>query len=223
MFTNRKRLAVAASGSALGAVLMLGGGGPANALNAGTVPAGSTVCTDQTRSGQGISFYGFGLPSTPTPIWSVRTAASAGGPETEVLRLPTWEPTSTALSWTGTVFYRVCVVTPTATSAIKIRVNATPAGNPLFGVGPHTATVGAGAKVCGEAAASPARVVGTSTSPVRWTVPVFNGDGENLRTIDLGVSTAVDQVIVPGENEYIEVCAANSAAAVLSFDLMPVG
>jgi hypothetical protein len=222
MFTNRKRLAAAASAFALGGVFMLGGAGPANALDAGTVPAGSTVCTDQTRSGQGISFYGFGLPSTPTPIWSVRTAASAGGTETEVVRLPVWEPTSTAFSWTGTLFYRVCVVTSAATSAIKIRVNATPASSPLFGVGPHTATVGAGAKVCGEASAAPARVVGTSTSPVHWTVPVSNGDGDNVRTIDLGVSTTVDQVIVPGENEYIEVCAANSAAAVLSFDLVPV-
>jgi hypothetical protein len=225
MFTHRKRLAAAAGALTLGAVLVLTAAAPANAGDGSNLPPGSTVCTDLVRSDQGISFYGYALAqSSALPIWSVRSSTTPGGPETEILRLPTEEPTSTYLSWSGRLFYRVCVQTTLLTArSVKIRVNAPPAGNPQFGIGPHTATLGAGGRFCGELAASPVRLVGTSTVPVRWTVPVANFDGERLRTVDLGTSATVDRVLTPGEDELFSVCAQNTSTstATLSFDLLP--
>jgi hypothetical protein len=224
VFTHRKRLAVAAGALTLGAALVLSGAAPANAGDGSNLPPGSTVCTDLVRSDRGISFYGYAVgQSTALPIWSVRTSTTAGGPEKEILRLPTEEPTSTYLSWSGTLFYRVCVQTTSATArSVKIRVNAAPAGNPQYGIGPHTASLGAGGSFCGEFAASPVRVVGASTVPVRWTVPVQNGDGQRVRTIDLGTSPTVDRALTPGEDEIFSVCAQNTSAvtATLSFDLV---
>jgi len=227
MFTNRKRLAAAACALAVGGGLALSGSGPANALGGSSLPSGSTICTDLTRSDRGISFYGFALAnSASAPIWSVRTSTTAGGPETEILRLPTQEPISTNLSWPGRLFYRVCLVQnlPVPVTAVKVRVNVPPAGNPLYGIGPHTATLGAGGKACGEIAITPVRLVGTSTAPVRWTVPVQDGDGQRLRIVDLGTSTTIDQVLPPGEaEEIVEACVTNTSGttATLSFDFLP--
>lgn len=226
MFTRKKRLAAAAGALTLGSVLVLTGAAPANAGDGSDLPPGSTVCTDLTRSDRGISFYGFALASsTSPPIWSVRTSTTAGGPEKEILRLPTEEPFSTNLSWTGTLFYRVCV-SPTSVAArsVKISVNAPPTGNnPQFGIGPHTATLGVGGRFCGEFSTAQARLVGTSTAPVRWTVPVMDGDGAPVRTIDLGTSATVDQVVTPGQDESLSACAHNTSTstATLSFELLP--
>ncbi len=224
MFTHRKRLAAAVSAIALGAALVLASANPAQAVN-GTLPAGSTICTDQVRSGNGISFYGFvGVSSSSTAVWSVRTSSTATGPETEIVRLPTGEPISSVVTWPGTLFYRLCLVQGEAVPTFGFRafVNATPAGNPLFGVGPHTATLAAAGTFCGESAATPVRLVATSSVPVRWTVPVTNGDGDKIRTIDLGTTTAVDQILTPGADEYFAACVASSSPAVLSFDFAPV-
>jgi hypothetical protein len=223
MFTHRKRLAAAASAVALGAALVLAGASPAQAIT-GSLPPTSAVCTDKTRSDNGVSFYGFvGSSSNSSTIWSVRTSSSAAGPEAEVLRLPSGEPISTVLTWPGTLFYRLCLVQSAAEplSGFRASVNVTPAGNPVYGIGPHTATLGAGGRFCGEVAAAPARLVGTSTTPVQWTVPVYDGDGLKVRTINLGTSTTVDQVITPGVDEFFTACVANTSAAVLSFDFVP--
>jgi hypothetical protein len=224
VFTHRKRLAAAAGALTLGSAFVLTGAGPANAGDGSNLTPGSTVCTDLVRSDRGIYLYGYAVvQSTSLPIWSVRTSTTAGGPETEILRLPTGEPISTYLSWSDRLFYRVCVQATSVTArSVKIRVNPQPSGNPQFGIGPHTATLGAGGSFCGEFAASPVRVVGASTVPVRWTVPVQNGDGERVRTIDLGTSTSVDRALTPGEDEIFSVCAQNtsSATATLSFDLV---
>jgi hypothetical protein len=228
MFTHRKRLAAAAGALTLGAVLGLTGATPATAGDGRNISPGSTVCTDLVRSDRGIYIYGYAtVATTASPIWSVRTSATAGGPETEILRLPTQEPISTNLSWSGTLFYRVCVVQATTVTArgVKIRVNVPPIGNPVYGVGPHTATLGAGGSFCGEFGVAQARATGTSTVPVRWTAPVQNGDGEHLRTIDLGTSTAVNRVLSLGADEIASVCVQNTATstATLSFDLVAAG
>jgi hypothetical protein len=225
MLTRKKRMVAADGALTLGTVLVLSGAGPANAGDASNLPPGSTVCTDLVRSDRGISFYGYALASSASPpIWSVRTSTTAGGPEKEILRLPTEEPTSTNLTWTGTLFYRVCVA-PTSVTArgVKIRVNAPPVGNPQFGIGPHTATLGAGGRFCGEVAGTQARLVGTSTVPVRWTVPVMDGDGARVRTIDLGTSTTVDRVVTAGQDEFFSACVQNTSTstATLSFDFLP--
>jgi hypothetical protein len=225
MLTRKKRLLAAAGALALGSVLVLAGAAPANAADGSNLPPGSIICTDLVRSDRGISFYGFALtsPAAP-PIWSVRTSITAGGAEKEILRLPSEEPISTNLTWPATLFYRVCV-TPTTVAArgVKIRVNAPPSGNPQFGIGPHTATLGVGGRFCGEISATQARLVGTSTVPVRWTVPVMDGDGVRVRTIDLGTSTTVDRVVTAGPDEFFSACVHNTSAstATLSFDLLP--
>jgi hypothetical protein len=224
MLTRKKRLVAAAGALTLGSALVLTAAAPANAADGGNLTPGSVVCTDLTRSDRGISFYGFALASASSPpVWSVRTSATAGGPEKEVLRLPSEEPISTNLTWPGTLFYRVCV-TPTSVAArsVKVRVNAPPAGNPRFGIGPHTATLGAGGRVCGEVSASPARLVGASTVPVHWTVPVMDGDGARVRTLDLGTSAAIDRVVTVGQDEFFTTCVQNTSTstATLSFDLL---
>jgi hypothetical protein len=223
MFTHQKRLAAAASAIALGAALVLTGAGPAHAVN-GTLPAASTICSDQVRSDNGVSFYGFvGVSSSSSATWSARASSTANGPETEILRLTSGEPISTVLTWPGRLFYRLCLVQGPAvpTFGFRANVNAAPSGNPVYGVGPHTATLSAASKFCGEAAASPVRMVATSTVPVRWTVPVSNGDGEKLRTINLGTTTSVDQVLTPGADEFFAACVETTGAAVLSFDFLP--
>lgn len=225
MLTRKKRLIAAAGALALGSVLVLTSAAPASAGDGSNLPPGSTICTDAVRSDRGISFYGFALASsTAPPIWSVRASTTAGGPEKEILRLPTEEPISTNLSWTGTLFYRVCVApTSVAARSVKIRVNAPLSGSPQFGVGPHTATLGAGGRFCGEIAVDQARLVGTSTAPVRWTVPVQDGDGNGVRTLDLGTSTTIDRVLTAGQDESFGACVQNTSAstATLSFDLLP--
>src|SRR5688572_17311357 len=90
MIVRNRRLAAAAGAVLLAATLGMGGAAaPAGATQPGTVPPGTTLCTDQVRADAGAVLSGSVTRNTSGALWTVRVAGSAGGAETEVLRTPT--------------------------------------------------------------------------------------------------------------------------------------
>lgn len=214
---RRRTLAAAAGVLGVATALVLIGAGPAQAITFGTFPPGSTVCTDRVRSDTGVSFYGYvATPGNQPVTWSLRAGATATGPDAEVLRRVTVEATTTNYAATGRQFYRLCVIQTASVAAQGVRASliAFPDGNALYGTGPHTAVLGPDGSFCGEFLSNAAgRYVGTSDVPVRWQLQVENGDGDHLRTEELGTSATIDRVVVPGVNENFIACVTNTAAS----------
>lgn len=224
MLTARRRAGAIGAVIVLGTALALSGATAAQAVTTSNLPPGSVICTDKIRSDKGIAFYGFVRApiADSTALWTVRAGTTADGPDAPILRLTSGEPSTTYASWPGTLYYRLCVTqTQPVTAAGRWNHFAQPGANAAGAFGPYTATLGSGGYFCGPSTASPARIVGTSNVPVRWTVDVENGDGDFLRTIDLGTSTALDQLLTPGDNEYFNACVRNTSStpATLSLDL----
>jgi hypothetical protein len=223
VFTARKRVAAIAGAVLLGAVLALNGATPAQAFIGGTLPPGSVVCTDRTRSNQGVAFYGaLQAPVIgPTALWTVYASTTAAGPEIALLRLSTQEPTTTYVSWPGVFYYRLCI-TNTSSATGGLRFAFFPQGaNSAGGFGPYSAVLGSGGRYCAPSTSVAARLTGTSNVPIHWTADVENFNADFLRTEDYGTSTTIDRSLTPGDDEIFKVCASNTsgATATLSFDL----
>lgn len=226
MFTARKRTAAIAGAVLLGTTLALSGASAAQAYSGGSLPPGSVVCTERTRSTQGVAFYGsLQAPVTGvTALWTVYAASTEAGPETTLVRLPSREPTTTYVNWPGTFYYRLCVAnTTSATGGLRFAFFPQGAGA-VGGFGPVTAVLGPAGRYCASATSVPARLTGSSTAPVRWTAQVENFNADFLRTEDFGTSTTVDRLLSPGDDEIFQVCVANTstATATISFDLTTV-
>lgn len=224
MFTVRKRMAAIAGAVLAGASVLSGASAAQAAPPGGTLPPGSVVCTKRVQAPQGVAFYGFfQVPVTgATALWTVYASATGTGPETTLLRLPSREPTTTYVSWPGTFFYRLCV-TNTTSAAGGLRFNFFAQGfDSTASAGPVTAVLGPTGRYCFLATSVPARLTGTSTVPVRWTVDVENGNADFLRTEDLGTSATIDRQLTPGADEFHRVCVTNTSAstATISYDLV---
>ncbi|MEJ3746209.1 hypothetical protein WEI85_23330 [Actinomycetes bacterium KLBMP 9797] len=219
MFTARKRIAALAGAVLAGAATILSGAAPARAAPpGGTLPPGSVVCTTRVAATQGVAFYGsLQAPVTGvTALWTVYASTTGTGPETALLRLPSREPTTTYVSWPGTFFYRLCVTNTTAVNG-GLRFNFfAPGSAPTASAGPVTAMLGPTGRYCYLATSVPARLAGTSTVPVRWTVDVENGDADFLRTEDFGTSATIDRLLNPGADEFHQVCVANTGSSTAS-------
>ncbi len=224
--TRRRRAAVLLGAVLLGTTAALSLTSAAQAATSASLPPGSTVCTQQIRSSQGVAFYG-GLvvaATGPTALWTVHASETETGPETTLLRLPSGEPTTTYVSWPGTLFYRLCV-TNTTTKVAGLRVSFFPQGaGAVGGIGPATAVLGPSGSYCALETISTARLTGTSTVPVRWMARVDNLDGDRLRIEEFGTSTTVDRLLTPSPSfdENFTVCVVNTSTstATISLDLV---
>jgi hypothetical protein len=226
-------------GLAAGVALAIAGvvaAGPAGASGGGNVPAGSTLCTDTLRSGNGVWFYGHVYdPRTmgETGSWTVLRSTALGGPETEILRATDDELPTHYLDrgQIGTFYYRACVVvqggTSDSRSGVALRLGPWP--QPLvdvqYDIGPSTATLGPGAKYCDDVALGDrARVVGSASVPVQW---YFNGINEDYASVTNAwvgpVTTSIDQVNDSTRKPVVELsaCVTNvsSTPATVSFEL----
>ncbi len=212
---------------------------PADASSGGNVPAGSTLCTDTLRSGNGVWFYGHVYdPATmgETGTWSVFRSAALGGPETEILRATDDELPTHYLDrgQIGTFFYRACVVvhggTSSSRSGVALRLGPWP--QPLvdveYDIGPSTATLGPGARYCDDFVASDtARIAGTASVPVQWSFNGFDEDYGSVTNAWVGpVTTSIDQVATGTRKPVVEVlgCVTNvsSTPATVAFEMSPV-
>jgi hypothetical protein len=208
----------------LGTTVALSWTTTAQAATTGNLPPGSVVCTETIRSSGGVAFYG-GVQApvlNPAALWTVYASATETGPETELLRLSSREPSTTYVNWPGTFFYRLCV-TNTNSARAGLRVSFFPQGaGAVTGIGPATAVLGPSGGYCPLETIAAVRLTGTSTVPVRWTAAVDNLDGESLRTEDLGTSATIDRALTPGPDEMFKVCVSNPgpATATISFDLL---
>lgn len=221
MLTARRRAGAIGAVIVLGTALALSGATAAQAVTTSNLPPGSVICTDKIRSDKGTAFYGF--VRSASALWTVRAGSTADGADSPILQLTSAEPSTTYASWPGTFYYRLCVTqTQPVTAAGRWNHFAQPSASAAYGIGPYTATLGSGGYFCGPSTSSPARILGTSSVPVRWTVDVENGDGDFLRTVDLGTSTSLDRLLTPGDNEYFNACVRNTSTspATLSLDLL---
>lgn len=223
-------------GLVAGVVLALTGvvaAGPAHASNGGNVPAGSTLCTDTTRSGNGLFFYGHVYdPRTmgESGTFTVLRATTVGGPETEILRATDDELPMHYLDTgqIGTFYYRACVLVhgDSSRSGVALRLGAMP---PLvdveYDIGPSTATLGPGARYCDDIVlGDTARIVGDASVPVQW---YFNGRNEDYASVSNAwvgpVTTTIDQVATGNRKPVVEVLACvnnvSSTTATVSFEL----
>jgi len=194
---------------------------------AGNLPGGSTVCTDQTRSDKGVALYGTVTPINANVTWTVLAASSPGGTETQIFRTTGYNLSVTHVPApaAGTFYYRTCLANTTKTAvtdtgvATAAEVGAT---NALAGIGPTRATLGPGGLVCAESVPVSGRLVASSTVAVQWRVRAFNGDGAILRQQQplTVTSTSVDRVVGPGPYASLDVCTTNtsSSTATLSFE-----
>ena len=206
-----RNLFLAVTALAVGGAVLLTGGA-AQAANGGGVPPGGVVCTDRARSDAGV--WAYGNASLKAPVtWTVRWSSTAGGAEVELLRRTAWElQTVTVVAPVPGGYYRACL-TNTASGPVTYRLSfgPRPGADQAFGIGPHTAVLGANGRACGEWIAGwetpVARLVGTSDVPVHFSVRVANGDGEVLREDILAPpTTAIDRVLTPAATESYEVC-----------------
>jgi hypothetical protein len=217
------RKAAIAGAVLLGAGVALSGATAAQAAVGGSLPPGSTVCTERTRSAQGVAFYGsLQAPVTGvTALWTLYASTAEGGPETTLVRLPSREPSTTYASWPGTFYYRLCVTNSVAVTG-ALRFSFFPQGaGAVGGFGPATAVLGPAGRYCGLETSVPARLTGTSTEPARWTAEVENFNADFLRTEQFGTSTGIDRLLTPGDDEIFQVCVTNpgSSTATISFDI----
>ena len=208
-------------------MILFGLAGTANASSVGGgLPAGSSVCTDQTGSTNGVALSGIVSSPGAQVTWTVRSADTAGGPETEIFRVVTYDLTGTnvAAPHAGTVFYRLCLANTTASRQSFSHVFVTPrpgGASGGSGLGPTTSVLGPSGIVCGELIKTSGRLTATSNVAVTWFVRAFNGDLSFLRSIHplTVTTTSVDQVVGPGAYVFLDVCAINhstTATATLS-------
>jgi hypothetical protein len=215
----RRRAAALAAAILAGATLVLAGAHPAQASVGGSLPSGSTVCTDGVESDRGVAFYG--SISTATAVWTVFASPAGGGPEAALLRLPTKEPSTTYVSWPGVFRYRLCVTNTTATTGgLRFAFFAQSRANAEHGFGAFTAVLGPGGRYCAPSTSVAATLAGTSTLPVSWTANVENFNADFLRTEDYGTSATVERAVSPSDDEIFTACVTNTSAgtASLSFD-----
>jgi hypothetical protein len=218
---SRKRVAALAAAILTGAGFALSGANPAQAFVGGSLPSGSTVCTNSVQSDRGVAFYGSVYPATA--LWTVYASTTAGGPENALLRLPTKEPSTTYVSWPGVFYYRLCVTNTTATTGgLRFAFFAQSGANAAYGFGVFTAVLGPGGSYCAPDTSVAARLTGTSTVPVHWTADVENFNADFLRTEDYGTSATIDRAVTPGDDEIFTACVTNTSAstATLSFDFV---
>jgi hypothetical protein len=220
--TRTTALAVLAS-----AVLVIALAGSASAIKGGGLPVGSRLCSDQLRTSGavGISGYAFNGPAT----FTVLRSSTAGGQETEVLRLVSREfyQTWVAPTGAGTFFYRSCL-TNTSREPIQVHrlhLSHLPGSAGVVGdIGPHTAVLGPNGTTCGEFAfGNRGRLVATANVPVQWALRGFNEDYALAAGSSLTAAT-VDQVIeLSAEIVSLEACVTNTSGATstLSWELDP--
>jgi hypothetical protein len=207
---------------------------PAGADSGGNLGDGSRVCTDHTRSGNGVYLYGFAYNPAilgESGTWTVLRSTTVGGPETEVFRVTTDELTTSYVGrgQPGTFLYRACVTVHGSGVGVRLAVGAMP---PLvdvtYDIGRHTATLSPGSKYCGDIVlGDTARIVGSANVPVQWS---FSGRNEDYATVTRAwtgpVSATIDQVATGNWKPVVEVsaCVANvsSTPATVSFELSPV-
>jgi hypothetical protein len=223
------RASIVMAGAAVTLVAVLAG--PASASSAGgSLPAGSSMCTDRTMSDDGVNVSGTVTTPSAQVTWTVREADTATGAETEVFRSVGYDVTGrqVASPHAGRLFYRLCLANTTRSSVSFSHAALTP--RPGFtdaqqGVGPTTAVLGGG-QVCGELIKGSGRLIASASSPVTWFVRAYNGDGTILRSIQpLTVTSAsVNQVVGPGAYAFLDVCAINhsTTTATLSMEFAVV-
>jgi hypothetical protein len=221
MLIPRRRAAALAAAILAGATLVLAGAHPAQASVGGSLPPGSTVCTDGVKSDRGVAFYG--SISATTAVWTVFASPADGGPEVALLRLTTKEPSTTYASWPGTFRYRLCVTNTAATTGgLRFAFFAQARANTEHGFGAFTAVLGPGGRYCAPDTSVAATLTGTSTVPVHWTANVENFNADFLRTEDYGTGATINRAVAPAEDEIFNACVTNTSAstATLSFDFV---
>jgi hypothetical protein len=235
-----RRLLIVLAGVVL---LLLGLAVPAGASgDSGTLPAGSTACTDRVLSSSGAFIRGRAdnVPAT----FTTRISTTPGGPETTIFTQVTREvaihfpgndyPTYRLLitpPTPGTYYFRNCV---TATHGSDYRFRLAVEGNGQFDsdIGPHTATLAPGGRHCGDWLSGPsiglgdgaARLIGSASAPVTFSLSATDSDYGFLGDVFLVTGAAVNEVYLPPS--YISstsACATNTSntTVTVSFELDP--
>lgn len=110
--TRRTRWLTAAGTAAVTVTAGLVGAAQAGAAGPGQLPVNATTCTGQIPADAGAVLSGSSdVNSGFGPLWILRVATTASGPESEVLRTParTLPATSVVPPVPGTWFFRGCV------------------------------------------------------------------------------------------------------------------
>lgn len=126
--TRRMRRLAGGAGAVIVAITAgLVGATQVGAAAPGQVPPQGTLCTSLVRADAGAALSGTSnVNSGSGPLWSVRVAGTATGPDSEVLRTSarTLPPTSVVPPTPGTWFFRGCVKnTGPLPTTIQIQLN----------------------------------------------------------------------------------------------------
>jgi hypothetical protein len=192
----------------------------------GALQPGSTACTDWLRTDGGGVYLRGHAGGTGAYTWTMRMSASPGGAETEIFRVTTREVTQHVVpSVTGRFFYRNCLTVANRQATFyRLGVSAgVRSVNPVYGIGPHTATLAPGSSACGEFAMGPVFLRGGADRSIQWSVRGTDLDYSPVGDIFSVRGAAVDQLIdVPSWLFSVDTCATNgsSAPATVSFDFI---
>lgn len=212
---------------AVAALVAAAANGPAGAAGfGGALQAGSTVCTDWLRTdGGGVYLLGYAA-GAGTYTWTMRMSSAAGGPETVIFRAVATSITRNVVPPAkGRFFYRNCLNVSNQQAAGYRLTLAAGIGNinPVYGIGPHTATITPGSTACGEFAMGPVRLRGTSNQVVFWSLRGTDMDYGPMGDIFSTVGATVNPAIDPGPTVVsTDACATNTApvTARVSFELL---
>jgi hypothetical protein len=200
--------------------------GPASAAGfGGALQPGSSACTDWLRTdGGGVYIRGYAW-GAGNYTWTMLMSDTVGGPEVELFRATTREVMQQVFPPAGRHFYRTCLnVAGKEAGGYRLLVGpGVGMVNPVYGVGPHTATLTPGSTACGEWSMSTIIMKGSSDRTVLWSVRGTDMDYAPAGEIFSVSSPTIDQGInLPSWIFSIDGCATNtsSGTATLRFDFV---
>ncbi|HEY0639366.1 MAG TPA: hypothetical protein VGD67_17095 [Pseudonocardiaceae bacterium] len=191
---------------------------PALAWDNGTgLRTGDVICTDQVRADGGARFHGHVRAGTATV--TIRVAATAGGPET--------------VAWSGTgvtgdfnryeygaagTHYRGCITVTAHGAYTWARSSIMGLGAGAVGdLGPHTATLSAGAHACGDWGLGDVHLTGSAGAPVTWYVTAFDQDyGFVGPVLSIGGATLDTGYSPPPDLSLLSLCVHNTSGGTVS-------
>lgn len=200
-------------------------GAPAFAATGGNLQPGDTTCTDWLRTdGGGVYLRGY-AGGSGVYTWSLRSSATPGGAETEILKVTTRELMQQVTRPAGRAFYRSCL-SVAGKPATFYRLGVSPgvrAVNPVYAIGSHTATLAPGGFACGEFAMSAVFFRGNADRGFRWSIRGDDFDYASIGEIFSSTGSTVDQLIdLPSWVFSVDACATNtsSTTSTVSFDFI---
>jgi len=200
----------------LTALILVGTATPADAWSTGTfLRTGDTVCSVQAQSDLGARYVATILNGTGTI--TIRTATTAGGPETTVFSKSGLNVgADRSVTAAPGTYFRGCATITSHTSNTWVQHFLFPTG-PFASDNVSTASLSVGSTACAGGALGDVRLLGTGTGQVSWSIRALDIDYAEVGPVFAIMGSTVDTTFHPGpELTLLKMCATNISSGRLS-------